>query len=246
MMIRRMFVVLGCLMAFGAGAAVAADKKPAAEKPNTLTKAEKKAGWKLLFDGKTTKGWVGYKSPAIPDSWKVIKGVLTLDGKGGDIMTEAEYQDFELVLDWKIASGGNSGLIYRVAHTDEAPYMSGPEYQLLDDAKHPDATAGKDGNHRAGSLYDVYAPAKSVVKPADEWNRTRLVVNGNHVEHWLNGEKVVEAELGSADWNTRVAASKWKKAEKYGKMAKGHIDLQDHGDKIELRSIKILELKAAK
>jgi len=245
-MIRRMFVVLGCLMAFGAGTAGAAPKKAAAEKPNTLTKAEKKAGWKLLFDGKTTKGWVGYKQPAVPESWKVINGVLTLDGKGGDIMTEAEFQDFELVLDWKVAPGGNSGLMYRVAQTAEAPYMSGPEYQLLDDAKHPDATAGKDGNHRAGSLYDVYPPMKSVVKPADEWNQTRLVVKGNHVEHWLNGEKVVEAEIGSSDWSARVAASKWKKAENYGKMPKGHIDLQDHGDKIEFRSIKILELKAAK
>jgi hypothetical protein len=137
--------------------------------------------------------------------------------------------------------------MYRVQEAEgRPPYMTGPEYQLLDDAGHPDAKAGKDGNHRAGALYDVYPPSSFVVKPAGEWNTTRLVLDGNKVEHWLNGEKVVEAEIGSEDWNQRVAASKWKSAAEYAKHPKGHIDLQDHGDKVEFRNIKLRVIKAGK
>jgi Domain of Unknown Function (DUF1080) len=244
MLTRHLFLAVAGLSVLAAPPAFAAGK-PGNEKPNALTKAEKKAGWRLLFDGKSTKGWRGYKKTEVPASWKVVKGVLTLDGKGGDLMTEEQFGDFELSIDWKIAPGGNSGLMYRVAEIDGPPYMTGPEYQLLDDAGHPDANAGHNGDHKAGALYDVYPPAKAVVLPAGQWNRTKIVLQGNHVEHWLNGEKVVEAELGSADWNTRVAASKWKKAAQYGKIAKGHIDLQDHGDKIEFRSIKVRVIEAA-
>jgi hypothetical protein len=213
---------------------------PAAAQDNTLTEEEKTAGWKLLFDGKTTTGWKGYRKDKMPDGWQVVDGVLGTRGKAGDICTLEEFQDFELQIDWKISPGGNSGIMYRVAETHGAPYETGPEYQVLDDEKHGD---GRNPLTSAGSIYAVYPPAKKVLKPVGEWNHTKIVVKGNHVEHWLNGEKVCEAEIGSDDWNARVAKSKWAKVTSYAKEPKGKIDLQDHGDKVEFKNIKILVLK---
>jgi hypothetical protein len=213
---------------------------PSAVQDNTLTEEEKKAGWKLLFDGKTTEGWKGYKKDKVSDGWQVIEGVLTQVKGGGDICTVEDFADFELQIDWKISAGGNSGLMYRVAETKGAPYETGPEYQFLDDEKHGD---GKNPLTSAGSIYAVYAPAKKVVKPAGEWNHTKIVLKGNHLEHWLNGEKVCEAEIGSEDWNARVAKSKWAKVASYAKEPKGKIDLQDHGNKVEFKNIKVLVLK---
>ena len=213
---------------------------PAAAQDNTLTEEEKKAGWKLLFDGKTTEGWKGYKKDKVSDGWKVVDGALVTKGKSGDICTVEEFQDFELQIDWKISPGGNSGIMYRVAETRGAPYETGPEYQVLDDDKHGD---GKNPLTSAGSIYAVYPPAKKVVKPVGEWNHTKIVLKGNHVEHWLNGEKVCEAEIASEDWNARVAKSKWAKVSSYAKETKGKIDLQDHGDAVEFKNIKILVLK---
>jgi hypothetical protein len=206
---------------------------------NELTDAEKKAGWRLLFDGKTTQGWRGYKSQACPDGWKVEDGALVRAGKGGDLVTVDEFDDFELVLEWRIAAGGNSGIMFRVSEDEGAPYMTGPECQVLDNAKHPD---GKNPKTSAGSCYGLYAPSKDVMKPG-EWNKVRLVVQGSHVEHWLNGEKVVEYEIGSDEWNERIRKSKFKAWAKFGKNAKGHIDLQDHGDRVEYRNIKIRPLE---
>jgi len=207
---------------------------------NTLTEEEKTAGWKLLFDGKTTDGWKGYKKDKPGAGWQVVDGVLTLTKGGGDICTVEEFGDFELKADWKIAPKGNSGIMYRVAETRGAPYETGPEYQVLDDAGHGD---GKNPLTSAGSIYAVYAPAKKVVKPAGEWNQTRIVAKGTKIEHWLNGEKVCEAVIGSEDWNACVAKSKWAKVPTYGKETKGKIDLQDHGDKVEYKNIKVLVLK---
>lgn len=207
---------------------------------NTLSDDEKKAGFKLLFDGKTLDGWRGWKKDKPTEAWKVVDGLLTLAGKGGDILTIEQYENFELKIDWRVAPGGNSGIMYRVAETEGAPYMTGPEYQVLDNAKHPD---GKNPKTSAGSIYAVYAPAKDVSKPAGEWNSSRIVANGKKIEHWLNGEKTAEAEIGSEDWAKRIADSKWKTAKKYGLETKGHIDLQDHGDKVEYKNIKIREIK---
>jgi hypothetical protein len=207
---------------------------------NTLSEEEKKAGFKLLFDGKTLDGWRGWKKDKPSEAWKVVDGLLTLAGKGGDILTIEQYENFELKIDWRVAPGGNSGIMYRVAETEGAPYMTGPEYQVLDNAKHPD---GKNPKTSAGSIYAVYAPAKDVSKPAGEWNSSRIVANGRKIEHWLNGEKTAEAEIGSEDWAKRIADSKWKTAKKYGLEPKGHIDLQDHGDKVEYKNIKIREIK---
>jgi len=203
-----------------------------AAQDNTLTDDEKKAGWKLLFDGKTTEGWKGYKKDKPSDGWQVVDGVLTLAKGGGDICTVEEFGDFEFQIDWKISPGGNSGIMYRVAETRGAPYETGPEYQVLDDDKHGD---GKNPLTSAGS--------KKVAKPVGEWNHTKVVAKGNKIEHWLNGEKVCEAEIGSEDWNARVAKSKWAKVTTYGKETKGKIDLQDHGNKVEFKNIKILVLK---
>ncbi|HZE97318.1 MAG TPA: DUF1080 domain-containing protein [Planctomycetota bacterium] len=213
---------------------------PGMAQDNTLTEDEKKAGWKLLFDGKTTEGWKGYKKDKVSDGWKIVDGALSTKGKSGDICTVEEFGDFEFQIDWKISPGSNSGIMYRVAETHGAPYETGPEYQVLDDDKHPD---GKNPLTSAGSIYAVYPPAKKTAKPVGEWNRTKIVCKGPHVEHWLNGEKVAEAEIGSEDWNTRVAKSKWAKVTSYGKETKGKIDLQDHGDAVEYKNIKILVLK---
>ncbi|MFL5240639.1 MAG: DUF1080 domain-containing protein [Gemmataceae bacterium] len=207
---------------------------------NTLTEKERTDGWKLLFDGKTTKGWHKYKGREIGDQWRAADGALTLShraGKGGgDIITDEAYDNFELAIDWKVTPGANSGIMYRVSETEDAPYFTGPEYQILDNEKHPD---GKHKETSAASCYALYAPSKDATKPVGQWNHTLIKVSGNHVEHWLNGEKVVEYEFGSADWNKRVAASKFKEFKQFGKVKKGGIDLQDHGDDVAYRNIKI-------
>src|SRR5438105_4037234 len=189
-------LVLGCCLSLSMQQPVASAEQP--KDLNTLTDAEKSAGWKLLFDGTTTNGWRGYKRQAMPDKWKVIDGTLALkpkDGKqGGDLVTLDEYDNFELALEWKISPGGNSGIMYHVKEEAGSPYETGPEYQLLDNAKHPD---GRSPLTSAASCYGLYAPSKDATKPVGEWNQTRLVINGSHAEHWLNGEKVVTYELGS-------------------------------------------------
>jgi hypothetical protein len=229
------------------GPVIRADDQSGNKALNTLTDAERAAGWKLLFDGKTTEGWRAYRGKTMPDKWQVVDGTLTFhpkaSGKGGDIITVEQYDNFELALEWKIAPGGNSGIMYRVAETEDAPYYTGPEYQLLDNAKHAD---GRSRLTSAASCYALYAPSKDMTKPVGEWNKTRLIVNGSHVEHWLNGEKVVTYEIGSTGWEERVKASKFKDWKRFGKETKGHIDLQDHGDAIAFRNIKIRPLTAKK
>jgi hypothetical protein len=215
--------------------------------PNTLTDKEKADGWKLLFDGQTTDGWHAYRGKDIPDVWKVIDGALVVSGKngkkGGDIVTNDKYENFELAFEWKVTPGANSGVMYRVSESKGAPYETGPEYQILDNAKHSD---GKNPKTSAASAYALYAPTKDVTKPVGEWNKARIVVFLNHVEHWLNGQKVVEYDFGSDDWNKRVAASKFDKMDQFGKQKAGHIDLQWHGDEAAYRNIKIKVLEGGK
>jgi hypothetical protein len=206
--------------------------------PNTLSAAEKKQGWKLLFDGKTTAGWRGYGKPDAPPAWKVEAGNLVLDGKGGDLVTVDEYGSFELALEWKIAEAGNSGLMYRVVETEGAPWRSGPELQIAD----PKNEDGGDPLVSAGSCYALYPVVRDVTRPAGQWNQVRLVVRGNHAEHWMNGVKVTEYEIDSDDWKRRVAASKFGKMPAFARAARGRIDLQDHGNRVEFRNIKLREL----
>jgi hypothetical protein len=210
---------------------------------NTLTDKEKAGGWKLLFDGKSTKGWHKYKGKEIGDRWKVVDGTLALkhkDGKeGGDIVTDDAFDSFELSIEWKVTPGANSGIMYRVEESEDSPGFTGPEYQILDNAKHPD---GRKQETSAASCYALYAPTEDATKPVGEWNLARIVVKGDHVEHWLNGKKVVAYEFGNDDWNQRVAASKFKEWKKFGAIKKGAIDLQDHGDDVAYRNIKIRAL----
>lgn len=204
--------------------------------PNHLTDAERADGWRLLFDDETLAGWRGYDSEMPPEGWRAEDGTLHRFGSGGDIMTVDQFGDFELSLAWRISEGGNSGILYRAQPGFEAIYESAPEMQVLDDERHPD---GRSPLTSAGSDYGLYPAPRGVVKPAGEWNHARIVVRGNHVEHWLNGEKVVEYELHSPEWNEKVANSKFAQWPEYGQAREGHIGLQDHGDEVWFRDVKI-------
>jgi len=216
---------------------------------NALTEQEIKAGWKLLFDGKTTNGWRGYKKEGMPPGWEVREGILVRvkGGEGGkgagggdDIVTVDQYDNFELSLEWKIVDGGNSGVLYRVTEDAVTSWHVAPEMQVLDNAKYK----GRDTRQLAGALYDLYAPTKETFRGSGQWNQARVVADGNRVEHWLNGEKIVEFEIGSEDWNRRVTASKFKDKPKFAKATKGYICLQDHSDRVEYRNIKVRPLPA--
>ena len=206
---------------------------------NTLTPAERAEGWRLLFDGKTTAGWRGWKMDTLPSGWQALDGALTRVHQAADIITTDKFKDFELKLEWKIAKNGNSGIFYRASEDDDAIYWSAPEMQVLDDAGHPD---GKSRLTAAGSDYGLYPAPAGVVKPAGQWNQVRLVVKGQHVEHWLNGVKVVEYELGSPDWEAKVKASKFAPHPHYGRNREGYIGLQEHDFWVAYRNIKIRTL----
>jgi hypothetical protein len=225
---------------------------------NTLTPAEQAAGWRLLWDGKTTAGWRSAKSATFPkQGWHIHDGVLVVHASkgaesaaGGDIITEERFSNFELLVDFKITPGANSGIKYFVqpnldpitgtgAKTATGSAI-GLEFQILDDARHPDAKQGRDGNRTIGSLYDLLtAAADKQPNPVGEWNTARIVVNGNRVEHWLNGGKLLEFERGSAAFRQLVAQSKYKTIPGFGEWPDGHILLQEHGDEVSFRNIKI-------
>jgi 3-keto-disaccharide hydrolase len=225
------------LMAVTAPAQQQAGKTKMAVAPNTLTPADEKAGWKLLFDGTTTNEWRGYKMESIPSEWMAMDGTLMKNKPTRDIITKDKYKNFELQVDWKLAPGGNAGIFYRGTEEYDAIYWSAPEYQLLDDKGHPD---GKSRLTAAASDYDLYPSPAGYVHPANQWNHTRLIVKGDHVEHWLNGHKMVSYTLGSKDWKARVAKSKFKDYPNYGKASEGYIGIQgDHDGALALRNIKI-------
>ena len=197
------------------------------------------SAWRTLFDGSSTAEWRGYQMESLPGGWRIEAGSLVRAAEGGDIVTRDQFGDFELELEWKVERGGNSGIMYRVTEADSSTYRTGPEYQVLDDAAHQD---GQNRLTSAGSAYGLYAAPAGIVKPAGEWNSTRIVAQGAHVEHWLNGQKVVEYELWSPDWEAKVKASKFIEWAGYGRSPRGHIALQDHGDHVEFRNIRIREL----
>lgn len=206
----------------------------------SLTADQRAKGWRSLFDGTNTDAWRGYKEQRMPAGWSIVDGVLTKSGAVGDIMTKDQFGNFELALDWKLSKGGNAGIFYRGTEEYDKIYWSGPEYQLLDDANHPD---GQSRLTSAGADYGLYPSPAGVVKPADQWNSTLIVANGNTVQHWLNGQKLLEYEIGGADWTAKVKASKFLAYPHYGLAPKGHISIQgDHDGALAIRNVRIREL----
>lgn len=216
-------------------------------KHNQLTSAEKGAGWKLLFDGTSLNGWRGYKkSDAAATRWRVENGTLTIPSNDGrdtrgalDLITTDTYDQFELSWEWKISEGGNSGVKYFVLEDMDAAI--GHEYQIIDDERHADAKIG--GERQTAAFYDVLTPSKRPMKPAGEWNHSRIIVSGAAVEHWLNGIKVLSYQLDSPALRAAVTDSKFKEVARFGKLNKGHILVQDHGNAVWYRNIKIRESK---
>jgi hypothetical protein len=223
-------VLLGCSSASSNGGAMSSS--PVASSAATT-------GWRNLIDPSLS-AWRGYRAASVPTQWHVVGGELTKTESANDLVTRDEYGDFELEFDWKLHPGGNAGVFYRGNEEAEKIYFTAPEYQLLDDAKHPD---GKSRLTSAGSDYALYPSPAGVVKPADQWNSSRIVARGAHVEHWLNGQKVVEYEAGSPDWETRLKASKFATWPRYGRLMKGHIGIQgDHEGELSLRNMRIRTL----
>ncbi|HEY1312673.1 MAG TPA: DUF1080 domain-containing protein [Steroidobacteraceae bacterium] len=196
--------------------------------------------WQSLLQDDAAPAWRGWSAPGLPAGWHVSGGLLSKEGSVDDLVTTQTYADFELELEWKIGKGGNSGIFYRGTREYDHIYWSGPEYQLLDDAN---ASDGKNRLTAAAAAYALYAAPAGVVKPFDEWNTTRLLVRGTHVEHWLNGRKVVDYDLQSPDWKAKVAASKFSAYPHYGLATRGLIGLQgDHTGALSIRNIRIREL----
>ena len=207
----------------------------------TLTADQRAAGWRSLFDGTSTSAWRGYQSPTLPAGWSIVDGVLTKSGSVGDLLSKEQFGNFELALDWNLSPGGNAGIFYRGTEDYDHIYWSAPEYQLLDDAGHPD---GKSRLTSAGAAYALYPSPAGVEKPAGQWNSTLIVVSGNRVQHWLNGQKLLEYELGSPDWEAKVKASKFIEYPKYGRATRGYIGIQgDHDGVLSIRNVRIRELK---
>jgi hypothetical protein len=216
----------------------AADKKEKKEK-----KEKKKGKWETLFDGQSIDKWRGYKKDAFPNtSWLVEDGTLRTNPKADpvDIVTKENYDHFELQLEWRVTPGANSGIMYHVGEDFEEAWYTGPEMQVLDDQKHPD---GKDPRTSAGALYALIAPHDKELKPVGEWNQVRLIVKGNHVEHWLNEKKILEYELGSPELQKLIAQSKFADKPKFAKLSTGHIVLQHHHDEVWYRNIRVRKLK---
>ena len=210
---------------------------------NQLTSEEKAAGWKLLFNGKSLDGWRQYGKQTPPgEGWKVEDGLLHKLAKvrGGDIITTNTFENFEFFWEWRIAKGGNNGVKYLV--TEQRPGAPGHEYQLIDDTGHSDSKLGP--KRQTASFYDVLPPMENKpLQPVGEWNSSRVLIKGNHVEHWLNGSKVLAYELGSDEVKKGVAASKFKTAAKFGEKISGHLMLTDHQDEAWFRNVMIRELK---
>ena len=227
-----------------------------AQKTNSLTAKERAEGWRLLFDGKTTAGWRSARGGGFPTTgWAVRDGMITVtetggeeSGNGGDIVTTRTYSDFELSVDFRTSPGANSGIMYFV-DLDLMPWKNGHgspigfEYQVLDDALHPDAKRGKNGDRTVASLYDMIpAAADKPIRPVGDWNTARIVVHGKHGEHWLNGVKVLEYDRDSPEFKAILAESKYHVFPSFGQSASGYLLLQDHGFPVWFRNIKIREI----
>lgn len=221
----------------GLAMAIAMVGQAASAADNTLTAAEKAAGWRLLFDGRSLEGWRGFKTPEPDAGWTVTDGMLRPDPKTSrDIMTKETFGDFELAFDWKVGPKGNSGVMFRVTEAGTQTYQSGPEYQIVDNAR------GEPVVEQAGALYGLYAPTTDATRPVGEFNHSRLVLRGGRGEHWLNGVKVAEYDLDSDAFRAKVAATKFRAWPQFAAAKSGHIAIQNHGDPVFFRNIKIRPL----
>lgn len=223
-------------------AALALSASPASANPNALTAAEEEAGWTSLFDGSSADHWRAFRGDAMPDKgWEIVDGTIRkiAGGGGGDIITREQYKDFEFAFEWKVAPGANSGIFYHVSEDRNSTWETGPEYQILDDDLHQD---GKNPKTSAAALYAMISADGKSLKPVGEWNTGRILVVGNHVEHWLNGRKVVSYEKHSDQWKGLVAGSKFNSMPAFGNEPMGHIALQDHGDDVWYRGLKVRDL----
>ncbi|ACG78570.1 conserved hypothetical protein [Phenylobacterium zucineum HLK1] len=221
----------------GLAMAIAMVGQAASAADNTLTAAEKAAGWRLLFDGRSLEGWRGFKTPEPDAGWTVTDGMLGPDPKTSrDIMTKETFGDFELAFDWKVGPKGNSGVMFRVTEAGTQTYQSGPEYQIVDNAR------GEPVVEQAGALYGLYAPTTDATRPVGEFNHSRLVLRGGKGEHWLNGVKVAEYDLDSDAFRAKVAATKFRAWPQFAAAKSGHIAIQNHGDPVFFRNIKIRPL----
>jgi hypothetical protein len=209
--------------------------------PAMLPAQQSASTWRVLFDGKSLDNWRGYKGSRVPSGWNVENGTLAKNAPVADIVSKDEFGDFELELDWKIGEAGNGGIFYRGTEEYDHIYWSAPEYQLLDDLK---AADNKSRLTCAGAAYALYPSPAGHLKPVGQWNAARIIAKGKHVEHWLNGVKLVEYELESPDWKAKVKASKFGEWLHYGRAPRGHIALQgDHAGTLAFRNIRIRELR---
>lgn len=245
----RIFTFAFLLSSMAGGAFAQSGAKPAKEMEHKQDMAEateqqeaEEANVTALFDGTNLEHWRGYADEAIAEGWKITEeGTLMFDGEGGrgnggDLVTKESYANFVLTFDWKVSEGANSGVMYRVGLGDRAPYLTGPEYQVLDDSVHRD---GRIAKQAAGSLYALYEASGKQLNEVGQWNSAKIVLNGNNVQHWLNDVKVVDIEMQSEDWLAQVAASKFAKWKKFASRETGHIVFQDHGDRVWYRNINI-------
>ena len=237
-----LFVGLLAAAACSRGVSVgsAQPEQPAA--PNTLTAREQREGWQLLFDGKNPiTHWRAYKADTIGPAWRVVDGVLTKTRPGDDIVTREKFGDFEFAFEWKVSPRGNAGVFYRADETQDKVYWSAPEFQIADDSLTADS---RNPLTSAGAAYGLYAPPPRVAKFGGNWNSSRIIARGNHVEHWMNGQKTIEYEVGSPDWKAKVQGSKFRTYPNWGLNKSGVISIQgDHGGSLELRNLKIRVIK---
>jgi hypothetical protein len=240
LLVRRTPALTVAIAAIAACASPSPSSDTAAVSATASTTSAPDTMWRTLFDGTSMAAFRGYKMDTMPAGWRIAGDALTKNGVVEDIVTRDRFGDFELTLDWKISRSGNAGIFYRANENNDKVYMSGPEYQLVDDASHPD---GKNRLTAAAADYGLYAAPAGIVKPANEWNATKIVVRDNHVEHWLNGQKVVEYELGSPDWEAKVKASKFNDWKDYGREKVGYVGIQgDHSGALALRNVRVRAL----
>ena len=231
-------ILFGLISALAFACSSQKTEESTAETPEATPAAEKVAEWQTL----DISAWRNYKADTISDKWVEEDGVITLsEGGGGDLVSKDKYENFELEMDWKISEGGNSGIFFRVVEEDSLPkvYSSGPEIQIIDNERHPDAKIEK---HRAGDNYDLEAVSEENANPAGEWNSFKIISNNGVIEHWMNGTKVIEYEIGSDKWKEQLANSKFANWPAYAVSPIGHIALQDHGDQVWFKNIRIKAL----